>query len=31
MRKDEPWGAVVASGKSYDSILSIVKVSGSDE
>jgi len=31
MRRDELWEAVVASGKSYDGILAMVKASGSDE
>ena len=31
MRRDELWDAVVASGKSYDDILAMVRASGEDE
>ena len=31
MRKDELWDAVVASGRSYDDILAMVRASGGDE
>ena len=31
MRKDELWDAVVASGKSYDDILAMVRASDGDE
>ena len=31
MRRDELWDAVVASGKSYDDILAMVKASDEDE
>ena len=31
MRRDELWDAVVASGRSYDDILAMVRASGGDE
>lgn len=31
MRKDELWDAVIASGKSYDDILAMVRASDGDE